>query len=223
MRGCLACWLDDLHNDFRPFVTADSVEAVKDGVLPVAVMLSASPRPDGLAWLEKQIAGLRDAVPNLAIVIVLDESDLATGQQTALTLGAQGFIPMSTSLQVAAAALHLVIAGGCYYPHPTTAATSRPMTNGRPSKPLPPVSVSLTPRERIVFDLLCQGLANKMIARRLGMAVSTVKIHVHHIIDKLQVHNRTEVAVWRHIASSSITEEAAELPVSRQIVVHDRL
>lgn len=222
MRDCLACWLDDLGSDFQPVVTADSLEAIENGVLPVAVMLSASTRPEGLAWLEKQVTGLRNVVPGLAIVIILDESDLAAGQATALVLGAQGFIPMSTSLEIAAAALRLVIVGGCYYPHVAAAAPALPVTDGRPSQPPPPGKSSLTPREQAVFELLCQGQANKMIARKLGMAVSTVKIHVHHIIEKLRLKNRTEVAVWGHFVSPSTSEKAAEPLLSRQIVVHER-
>jgi DNA-binding NarL/FixJ family response regulator len=226
IRGCLACWLDGFDDDFRPVVTADSVESVENGVLPVAVMLSASAGPLGLAWLEQQIAGVRYAIPALPIVIILDETDLESGQETALTLGAQGFIPMSTSLEIAVAALRLVIAGGCYFPHvaatvrtPASATTS---TSASASPPRLPGKTSLTPRENAVLHLLCDGLPNKLIARKLGMALSTVKIHVHHIIEKLQVQNRTEAAVWQHVFSASLGVETAEQPLPQQIVVHRR-
>ena len=46
-----------------------------------------------------------------------------------------------------------------------------------------------------VLELLMQGMANKIIAFRLGMSQSTVKVHVHSIIRKFNVRNRTEVAV----------------------------
>jgi two-component system nitrate/nitrite response regulator NarL len=52
----------------------------------------------------------------------------------------------------------------------------------------------LTSREIEVVDLIDQGLSNKEIAERLCIAVSTVKNHVHNILDKLQVHRRTEAA-----------------------------
>jgi two-component system, NarL family, nitrate/nitrite response regulator NarL len=222
IRGCLACWLDGFDDDFRPVVTEDSVGSVENGVLPVAVMLSASARPLGLAWLEQQIAGVRFAIPALPIVIILDETDLETGQETALTLGAQGFIPMSTSLEIAVAALRLVIAGGCYFPHIAAAVRTPPSSNTGATPPRLPGKTSLTPRENAVLHLLCEGLPNKLIARKLGMALSTVKIHVHHIIEKLQVQNRTEAAVWQHVFSASIGVEAAEQPLPQQIVVHRR-
>ena len=52
----------------------------------------------------------------------------------------------------------------------------------------------LTPREAQVADLLARGNSNKLIARELGISVSTVKIHVSHVFEKYGVHNRTEVA-----------------------------
>jgi DNA-binding NarL/FixJ family response regulator len=52
----------------------------------------------------------------------------------------------------------------------------------------------LTPREREVLDLVAQGLANKMIARRLGISEHTVKFHVAAILAKLGAGSRTEAA-----------------------------
>lgn len=52
----------------------------------------------------------------------------------------------------------------------------------------------LTGREQEVVSLLDQGLANKDIARRLGIEVATVKNHVHSILYKLHVHRRGEAA-----------------------------
>lgn len=221
MRGCLACWLKEFGCDFQTVVTADAVEAIENEPLPGAVILSAFYCPEGRAWLEEQAAGLRNAVPELPIVVILGEDDLVAGQETALTLGLQGFIPMSSSLEVAAAALRLVIAGGCYYPHVPAAGPSRAITNGGPLQPRPPGKLHLTPREQAVCELLSAGLPNKLIARQLALALGTVKIHVHHIIEKLNVQNRTEVAIWGRVASSSITEKAAERPVLRELVVQE--
>ena len=53
---------------------------------------------------------------------------------------------------------------------------------------------SLTARELEVSGMIDAGMGNKDIARRLGIEVSTVKNHVHSILEKLQVHRRGEAA-----------------------------
>jgi len=50
----------------------------------------------------------------------------------------------------------------------------------------------LTPREQDILKLIATGLANKEIAEQLHISVSTVKNHVHNILDKFQVHYRHE-------------------------------
>ncbi len=62
------------------------------------------------------------------------------------------------------------------------------------AQPLGTPSTHLTRREQEILRLLDEGLANKEIARRLGIEVATVKNHVHNILDKLQVHRRAEAA-----------------------------
>ncbi len=52
----------------------------------------------------------------------------------------------------------------------------------------------LTAREREIVEMISEGLANKEIARRLCLELPTVKTHVHHLLDKLEVRNRTEAA-----------------------------
>lgn len=54
----------------------------------------------------------------------------------------------------------------------------------------------LTAREREVADLIVQGFANKEIARRMGIALHTVKSHVHKVLSKLAVNTRLEVAAF---------------------------
>ena len=54
---------------------------------------------------------------------------------------------------------------------------------------------ALTVRERQVVSLVGQGLSNKEIARVLGLADGTIKVHLHHIKTKLDVNNRTKLAL----------------------------
>jgi DNA-binding NarL/FixJ family response regulator len=60
-----------------------------------------------------------------------------------------------------------------------------------------PTGSPLTVREHEIIALLEQGLMNKEIARRLGLSLSTVKNHVHNVLDKLGLASRAEVVRWR--------------------------
>jgi len=55
---------------------------------------------------------------------------------------------------------------------------------------------SLTAREQETLELVSRGASNKIIARALGIAESTVKVHVKHVLQKLNLRNRFEAAVW---------------------------
>lgn len=58
-----------------------------------------------------------------------------------------------------------------------------------------PGRIHLTPREREVLLLLAEGLPNKLICRRLGIAHSTVKIHVARILGELNVSTRLQAVL----------------------------
>ena len=60
----------------------------------------------------------------------------------------------------------------------------------------PDVEAGLSPREGEILREIVQGASNKEIARRLGIAETTVKIHVQHILRKLGLNSRVQVAVW---------------------------
>ena len=63
------------------------------------------------------------------------------------------------------------------------------LTRDRSTRQVLPQTM-LTPREQDILKLIAAGLANKEIANQLNISVSTVKNHVHNILDKFQVHYR---------------------------------
>jgi DNA-binding CsgD family transcriptional regulator len=54
----------------------------------------------------------------------------------------------------------------------------------------------LSPREREILTLVAEGMANKQIARRLGIAEHTVKIHLGNAFRRIGVSDRTSAALW---------------------------
>jgi DNA-binding NarL/FixJ family response regulator len=80
-----------------------------------------------------------------------------------------------------------------------SAVSAELLTLARPVAAYAPANanagVTLTPREREVLALLAQGLANKVIAPRLGISEHTVKTHVAAVYEKLHARNRAEAVV----------------------------
>jgi two-component system, NarL family, nitrate/nitrite response regulator NarL len=64
----------------------------------------------------------------------------------------------------------------------------------------------LTEREREIMRLVSEGLSNKAIARRLNISDGTIKVHLHHIYQKLEINNRTV------LARLAITNNRADTP-----------
>ena len=70
-----------------------------------------------------------------------------------------------------------------------TSATAEPESIADPIR-------TLSPREHEIIMLIAQGASNKVIARTLGIAETTVKIHVQHILRKLNLSSRVQAAVY---------------------------
>jgi DNA-binding NarL/FixJ family response regulator len=198
LRGCLSYWLRTLSQDFEVMSAPEVKKLIPPDTLArasVVVIGENSPVwPD--AWLYDQIAFLRATRPTVPIVVIC-EGDIAE-KYAAMNL--QGYIPTSSSVEVAAAAINLVTVGGCYIPYAwDKAPQSKPLLPERlANEPQSAPAALLTPREEAVLDLIQRGMPNKIIAHNLLISESTVKAHVHNIIAKLDVHNRTEAAVAGH-------------------------
>jgi len=67
-----------------------------------------------------------------------------------------------------------------------------------------PDDITLTQRELDVLALMAEGASNKMIARRLGISVHTVKFHVGSLLDKLDATGRTDAVA--HAARRGVIE-----------------
>ena len=119
-------------------------------------------------------------------VVVLSASESPADVRAALERGASGFIPKSTRGSVLLSALRLVLAGGIYVP---------PLMMDAVAAVAPVRTTSLTGRQVEVLRLLARGLTNREIADVLHIAEGTVKTHVMHVYETLDVTNRTEAAM----------------------------
>ena len=154
------------------------------------------------------IASLKAAAPGVRILMLTvseNENDLAA----ALQAGADGYLLKTVELDHLAEFIIKVLAGESVISpemltklvavfrtrpaSPTTPAASAPLS---PPPPAATASELLSPREREILRLIARGDSNKLIARALDIAETTVKIHVQHILRKLGLSSRVQAAVY---------------------------
>ncbi len=68
---------------------------------------------------------------------------------------------------------------------------------------------SLSRRELVILRTLTEGASNKIIARKLVITESTVKVHMKAILRKLRLQNRTQAAIWARTHLGALLENAA--------------
>jgi len=157
------------------------------------------------------IAGLKEVAPNAQVLMLTvseDEDDLAA----ALNAGAEGYLLKTINSEDLCESIVKVVAGDSVVSPemtrklvaafrsraaaPTALATPDPADAGdlpaAQAAPRDPLSA----REREILALIARGASNKLIARELDIAETTVKIHVQHILRKLGLNSRVQAAVY---------------------------
>jgi two-component system nitrate/nitrite response regulator NarL len=175
-----------------------------------ALRVAAACRPQ-VILLDHHLPGVAgaDAVPALraaapaAQVLMLTMSEDSADLATALRNGAVGYLlktaegdELATAIERAArgaASFSATMADRLAEAFRTAGAAASPVV-AAPAPAADPLAV-LSPREREILDGIAQGESNKAIARRLEIAETTVKIHVQHILRKLDVSSRVQAAV----------------------------
>ena len=127
---------------------------------------------DGLRPLQKKFSG----VP----VVVVTGSEQQNAMCEARAKGAKGYLVKTTTADAMMQALLAVQQGHSHFP----VDLAPPLVNAH-----------ITPRQRDVLDLLCQGKVNKDIAVILGMSDHTVRAHLKMVFFVLGVHTRTEAVL----------------------------
>jgi two-component system nitrate/nitrite response regulator NarL len=155
---------------------------------PDIIFLDVS-MPDGL----RLIHDLHMVVPDAAVVATaVAETD---GEIVACAeAGVAGFVTRDQSLAEAVRVLESVARGESPCSPRTAAALLRRVAVLSAQRKPPGPPDGLTPRENQIAGLIARGRSNKEIARELCIEISTVKNHVHHMLEKLGVRGRAEAA-----------------------------
>jgi two-component system nitrate/nitrite response regulator NarL len=197
-----------LAQDGRFFVAGEAADAGE------ALRRAAEIQPD-VILLDNHLPGVRgvdavqtlkDVAPHVRILMLTvseDEADLVH----ALRAGAQGYLLKTVDSDVLAQAIMQTMAGDSVV---SPEMTGKLVSAFRSASSLPTeapremVSAAsaanpmdtLSPREREILAYISRGASNKEIGRALDIAETTVKIHVQHILRKLNLSSRVQAAVY---------------------------
>ena len=184
-----------------------------------ALRCLAQQRPD-VILLDNHLPGVRgvDAIPALkeaapaARVLMLTVSENENDLAAALQAGADGYLLKTVESDQLADTIVKVVEGesvispemltklvSVFRSRPATAPVGAPASAPAPLEPpreAAPSADLLSPREREILLLIARGDSNKLIARELDIAETTVKIHVQHILRKLGLSSRVQAAVF---------------------------
>lgn len=137
------------------------------------------------------VAMLRERFPDVPIIVF-------TGEQSpevvaaAFDAGVRGYVTKNSPLEVVMGAIRIVLSGGCYIPSQLMSLLGL-AASARDGDAIAPASPPyLTQRQHQVLEFLLDGMPNKVIAARLGMAEGTVKSHLSTIYRVIGARNRAQ-------------------------------
>ena len=175
---------------------ADGAEAVEEvaRLAPHVVLMDLSmPVLDGVAATRRIV----EEHPSVEVLVLTSSSDRQRVIE-ALDAGAGGYVLKDTEPADLLAAIRSTARGHS----PLDPRVARTVLHARRS---PARVAELTEREQEVLALVGHGLANKQIARRLGIRESTVKAHLTSVFQRIGVRDRTSAALW---ARTHLPEES---------------
>lgn len=168
---------------------AQAVRLCADLAADVVLMDLSMPVLDGVAATRE----IRTASPSVRVVVLSSFSDQARVRD-AIAAGAVGYLLKDSSPDEVVTAVRAAAAGHA----PLDARVAAALLPASATHP----AARLSDRELQVLRLASQGLANKQIARSLGIAERTVKVHLGNVFRQIGVSDRTSAALWarEHLA-----------------------
>jgi DNA-binding NarL/FixJ family response regulator len=152
---------------------------------PDVLLLDLSmPDVDGIEVTKR----LHDVSPETRVVVFTSFSDRERIVH-ALDAGAVGYLLKDAEPEE----LHAAVQAASRGEAPITPRAAAALLADRRERP---AEVGLTAREREVLALVVEGLANKQIARRMGISEKTVKGHLTNLFQRIGVADRTQAALW---------------------------
>jgi DNA-binding NarL/FixJ family response regulator len=189
---------------------SNGVEAVDKAARfqPTVVLMDIRmPELDGLQATRRILAA-----DDRARILILTTFDLDEYVYEALRAGASGFVLKDDPPEQLLAAIRVVAGGDALLSPTITKRVIKQFT--RIPHPTPPRELEdLTERELDVFRLIARGLSNAEIGQELYISETTVKTHITHILQKLNVRDRVQAVVLAY--ETGLFDADARSPSSR--------
>jgi two-component system nitrate/nitrite response regulator NarL len=166
---------------------ASCVEAIRNLTPDVALLEEVWPNATGA-----EILAIANA-ERLSTRLVFFTTSIEHGNlATAISAGACSVISKHASPEDLVDSLRIIADGGSLLPSPSPdlAPAGKEGSDAIVANAL----AVLTDREREIMRLVSEGLSNKAVARLLNVSQGTIKVHLHHIYQKLEINNRTVLA-----------------------------
>jgi len=167
----------------------EALEVARRKLPDVVLMDVRMPDMDGLEATKR----IKEERPRTA-VIMLTMHDNPTYLRDAVRAGAAGYLLKDVSKDELVDAIHQVSSGGAFI---ESQMLKGMLSEMKPTAPLGRgVAKNLTKREREILALVAEGMSNREIAEKLVLSPETVKSHVAAILEKLNVSDRTQAAIY---------------------------
>jgi DNA-binding NarL/FixJ family response regulator len=144
-----------------------------------------------------ELNALERAAPAIPRVL-LSEVEVPEDILEAFRHRVRGYVPTTLPIEQMAEVIRFVAAGGTFVPPSILSLHAGPSVHLERPPLSPDVNAAIahfSPRQNQVLRMLWKGCSNKLIAYELRMCESTVKVHIRHIMKKLNVSNRTQVVL----------------------------
>jgi len=174
---------------------AEAVELAAQLEPDVVLMDVRMPTLDGIEATRQIVSGLDS--PRVLVLTTFDNDEIVLG---ALRAGASGFLLKDAPGDQLVAAIRIVAGGGSLFAPSVTRRLVERFLDDAPQDGIFPGLDELTDREQQILRLVAGGLSNAEIAARLVLSEHTVKTHVTHLLQKLDLRDRTQAVVLAYEA-----------------------
>ncbi|RPF53294.1 response regulator transcription factor [Aquisalibacillus elongatus] len=169
----------------------EAIEWCEKQWFDIAILDIRMPEMDGLQAAKE----IRSRWPDMKVLMLTTFNDDEYALE-ALRIGAHGYILKDADAESLIDTIKKCLAGGLEIHGDVAAKVVPRLLKQKQSEATPQAHYSLTPRETDILMRIGEGKSNKEIASELALSVGTVKNHISVLLDKLDLRDRTQLAIF---------------------------